>query len=271
MIDNKNIKELKKMYSRKKALSTLLVLTLIMVSFGSTFAFAGQEPMLITSTNDSNLIPPSQLVVSGHGTVTSIPDQAIINLGTVTVAKTALEAQQENNKIMNNFRQKLNALGISKENITTSNFNVWPEYVRPEPLAKEADTEPKISGYRLSNNLRVTVNNLNLVGKVIDTAIGEGINNINGLQFTKQDTSTIKNEVLTQAVQDAQRKANLLANLLNVKLVRVLNFSENGAAVPYNYMDYRMKEASFANDVAIEPGQLETSGSVQIVYEIAPK
>lgn len=259
------------MYSRKKVLSVLLVLTLIMVSSGSTFAFASQEPMLIASTNDSNLIPPSQLVVSGHGTVTSIPDQAIINLGTVTVAKTALKAQQENNKIMNNFMQKLNTLGIAKKNITTSNFNVWPEYVRSEKLEKEDDDTPKISGYRLSNNLQVTVNNLNLVGQVIDTAIGEGINNINGLQFTKQDTSTLKNEVLTQAVQDAQNKANLLANLLNVKLVRVLNFSENGGAIPYNYMNYRMKEASFANEAAIEPGQLQTSGSVQIVYEIAPK
>lgn len=207
---------------------------------------------------------PQTLIVTGTGILTTDPDSAKVTFAVVTQGKTADQAQLENNKTMNNVRGAINNLGLSKDKIATSNYSVWPEYnYNKERVSKQ----PEIVGYRVQNELTVTISDLNTVGKLIDEVIKSGANQVSNIQFFKSDEANAKNEALALAAKDAKAKAESLADALGVKTVRILNVTESGGYVnPPVY--YGAKMAAESYDLKIEPGQLKIQANVTITYEI---
>ena len=76
------------------------------------------------------------------------------------------------------------------------------------------DNSREIIGYSVSNEITVTIDNIDMVGTVIDTAINAGANNVNSIEFGLKDSQVYKDKVLQQAIADAKRKAQVVANSL---------------------------------------------------------
>ena len=77
--------------------------------------------------------PDKRLIsVTGEYTLYVKPDVARVSFGVETDGKTAKEAQSTNSKLMNQVISKLASCGISKEDIQTSNFSLYPIYEMPE-------------------------------------------------------------------------------------------------------------------------------------------
>ena len=73
--------------------------------------------------------PSEQTIsVSGTATASSSPDTLIIVLGVESVAKTANESLSENSNSLNSVISSLSDSGISKDDIQTSNFRIYPLY-----------------------------------------------------------------------------------------------------------------------------------------------
>ena len=115
------------------------------------------------------------ITVSGSGVVTIVPDVARINLG-VTVSKSTLKAVREAGAAaMNDIIAAVKALGVAEADIQTTNLSLSPQY--------GTGSAPKIIGYQISEQIVVTVRDLDKAGDVVDAAVAKGANNVNGISF----------------------------------------------------------------------------------------
>ena len=201
--------------------------------------------------------------VAGKGTILAVPDQATIQIGVRTEAKTSEKALEENNDKMAALQASLRRARIASKDIQTRDFSIWPQY------RESSSRTTRITGYEVSNTLVITVRNIENLGKILDAAVKAGGNQVHGIEFGFSDPSALLDEAREEAMKDAKRKATQLAKLADVKLGTVVTISESGSApTPV----FRAAADTFAEaaSVPIETGESSVSLSVQVTYELVP-
>lgn len=192
--------------------------------------------------------------VGGEGSVDGRPDTAHINLGftaeNASVEKAKAEAAQKMNAVLN----RIKALGIAARDIQTSNFNIW------------RDTERKV--FVVSNDVSVTIRNINSTSKLLDGAVVAGANSVSGISFGIEDRTTLEKQAREKAVADAKAKATELARITGVGLGAPTAISEGAASLPIVYPGARDQAMAGEKSTPIEPGQMKVSVSVQVTYAI---
>ncbi len=207
---------------------------------------------------------PSSIVVSGTGQVAAAPDTGFLSAGVVSEAETAGDGVRANNTAMQRVLSALDAAGIAKKDVRTERFQVHPVYADRMPASRE---RPRITGYRVSNQVAVRVRDLEKVGAVLDELVGAGANEIGGISFAIGDPAPLLDEARKRALADARRKAELYAASAGVGLGRLLELSEDGGMpgpMP------RMAQMSAAESVPIATGELELAVTVRARYAIEP-
>jgi uncharacterized protein YggE len=168
-------------------------------------------------------LPPA-IRVSSEAIVTAKPDQVELDLGVVTQAQSAPATASQNAKQLDNVLAELRrALGTGAT-LETISYTLQPNYQYPKEGGK-----PAITGYTATNLVRVTLNDLTAVGKVIDVATQTGANQLRRLQFKLKDEQAARAQALRAAAAKARAQAETLASALGVKIVRVLSAVESGA------------------------------------------
>jgi len=204
---------------------------------------------------------------SGEATVTAQPDRALIDIGVVTQAPNAQAAAAQNvrqlDAVLKELRQAIGAAGTLK----TVSYSLQPDYRYPREGGR-----PTITGYTASNVVQVTLDQIDLTGKVIDAATRSGANTVQRLQFTLKDEQTVQAQALRLAAQKARASAEAIAAGLGVKIVRVLSAEEGGGIVaPVRDMQMmRMPEAAASAPTPVEPGTLTVRATVAATFEVAP-
>ena len=153
-------------------------------------------------------------------------------------------------------------LGIDKKNIRTGNYS-FHQYYRQDNNRRIAD------GYEANNTVTVIVDNLNLVGKVIDTSLSHGANQIDSLEFGIKNKTNLQNEAIRLAVRDARAKAEVVAAELGKNIVGVRNVSVNSgyiSAPRANKMSRAEMDEEYST--AIESGTLTCSANVHVEFEM---
>lgn len=210
------------------------------------------------------------VVVTGQGKVKTRPDTANINLGVASVSPTAAEALSKNTSDMNTLMKTLTSNGIEERDIQTAQFSVNPEYHQPNARnTGEPYSPPKITGYRVSNEVRIKVRNLKNLGKVLDQVVTAGANQVHGISFSVAEPEPLLDEARKNATLDAKRKAEIYANAAGIKLGKVLFITESAphfpGPIPMMTMSRQYAEAS---SVPISPGEQEISTTVSVGYAI---
>ena len=156
--------------------------------------------------------------VSATGSVAADPDMASISTGVIVEADTAKEALARNSTVMAKLIDGLKALGIAPADIQTTSLNVEPRYVQAK------DGRPAtINGYRVVNQVRLTVREVKRLGEILDGAIALGANQINGIAFDVSNAETLKDEARKLAMVNAKRRAELFAMAAGAQLGPVLH------------------------------------------------
>lgn len=216
----------------------------------------------------------SVLTISAEGKTTRTPDLAVFNAGVTTQGKTAGEALSENAAKMNAVIAALKRTGIADRDIQTSNLSVNPVYGQPKRLPDGSieQQEPVIIGYQATNQVSVRQRKIDQYGKVIDTLVVAGANQVNGPSFQLDNADAATDEARVDAMKKARARADLYARAAGLRVVRVLTISENGgwsppAPVLYARAD-KMMAAAAPSPVAA--GELDVGASVTVTYELAP-
>lgn len=171
--------------------------------------------------------PPARIIVIGDGSASVAPDYAEIGCGVTTKAKTAKDATDANSKAMTAIADALRSAGIEQKDIQTLRFSVQPIYAPPQP-----NTEPKFTGFSVSNRLRVTIRQMANVGDILDRLIAAGATDVGSVEFLHSDTSKALDRAREAAVADARRKAELYARVAGLNLERVAWITEDSGYAP---------------------------------------
>lgn len=198
--------------------------------------------------------------VTGTGIVEAAPDMATLMIGVTTQGATAAEALAENSKATEAVIARLTASGAEARDMQTSNLSINPNWTGYD------SSTPTIAGYVASNMLTVRVRALDTTGAILDAAVADGANTLNGMTFGLADPEPAYNEARKEAVADARAKAELLAMAAGVKLGQVVSISDAGAMTDPAPM-YR--DAVAAAPVPVQGGELGLIANVAVTWQIA--
>ena len=214
----------------------------------------------------------SVITVEGFGSVTAVPDIALITFTVSEEALTAEAAQDVAAQKVNTALALLKELNIEEKDIATRSYNVSPKYTRPQPCFNGfcPDYEQRIVGYTTSQTVAVKVRDTAVAGDVLSQLGGVGVNNLSGPSFTVDDPDLLKEEAREKAIRNAREKAETLAKNLNVRLVRTTGFFENTGRYPTPYLEKGFGTNSAVGGTVPElpAGEQEVAVSVSISYEI---
>ncbi len=243
----------------KKPLSAVILATLLIL--------AGLVNPQAAPASPDNPSPSPTLIVSGTGTVSVAPDEAKVVLAVVTTDKLLADALRENTDATSKVIAALTADGLKQDQIETTSFSVWPQYSYPGENDK--DRPPLIVGYQVRNEITVTVTDLPRLGKIVDSALKAGANEVISISYDKQELSEATNLALERACRQASAKATCIARALGMRLGSVVSVTESTSS--YNpYPPFRALDAGGygGSEVPIQPGNLKVTATVTITFEL---
>jgi len=215
--------------------------------------------------------PPPALIVNGSARILASPDEATVRLGIVRQSPNAQTAQDQVNAVAQEILSAIQKVGIRSNQIQTARLTLTPVYA---PRAPESRDAPRIAAYNATNTVSVRLDNLSLVGSVIDAGLKAGANQLEGVHFGLRNELPSRQQALKQAVEEARGKAEVMAETLRVNLVEVLEITEgNVSVVPLQEMRTATMYSAAAGQVQtpVSPGEIEVNAQVTIRYRISPK
>lgn len=242
------------------ALAILLVLAFLVV-----FLMAKTGETIRRTKEIGKAVPyEHQITVDGVGKVSGVPDIATVSMGIDTKGDTVAVAQQQNTDAMNALIAAVVALDVSKDDIQTSNYNVYENTVY-DPDSGETSSD----GWTVSQSLSIKVRDTSKISAVLDAAGKNGATNIYGPNFTIDDTSNLKNEAREEAIADATEKAEVLSETLGVRLERVVGYSEwSDSGYPMPYYSADLAAGMGGASIEVLPGTDEVTLNVSITFKL---
>ena len=264
-----------------KITSWIGILLIVVLAIGSLIGL--KVLTLSPNSNNKNQTTPT-IVVSGTGDAYSVPDVATFSFSVTVNAKTVTDAQTQATAKINSALKTVREAGVEDKDIQTTSYNINPHYDYQNavcPMIARADGTPTycppgksvLTGYDVSQTITVKIRNLDNAGTLFASIGALKVDNLNGLNFSVDNPDTIQAQAREKAITDAKSKADLLASQLGVRLVKVINFSEdNGGSYPRPVM-YAMTDAVSASGKGIvapeiPAGQQKVTSNVTITYEI---
>jgi len=242
-----------------KNLPTYVILILVIGLVGTTF--------LLNFNKEKN--PSNERTITATGTSESTikPDKVEVYVKVYTQGDSADQVKDNNTKISNSI-----IAALKKEGLTDSDIETTQYYLNPRQRYDEKTNTYVQDGFELYNGLKVSSSNLDLAGKIIDVSVNAGATGIDSVQFTlsKNKEEEARTEALKMASQNARKKAEAVAEGLNVKLGEIQSISESNFNIfPYIYAKEDIAISSGAAlPPQINPQNLQISATVSVIYKL---
>lgn len=239
-----------------------LLAAIVLGACSGTGRAAAQDTSAATPLASAGI---STVTVSGHGAVTIPPDTATVTVGVDVTRQTLDAAQAEATAQATAILAAAKTAGVVEKDIQTANYsvNVIRDYDR--------DGNPgKITGYQVSNQVNLTLRDLDKVGDILDSLVAAGANNVYGISFFVEDPTAASSQARKAAVGDARTKADELATASGMRLGRVISISESFAPppAPQVFNAAAGDVAAQKSSVPIQTGTSEITVDVEIVFAL---
>lgn len=215
--------------------------------------------------SQATIVSVPQIAVSGRGEIKVTPDRATVQVSVQTRAATAAAAAAENATKQQSVLAALRALGLTNDQLSTINYNVYPEQ------RYEQGREPVLVGYNVTNTVLVDVRKLGQVGPVIDAALSHGANMITSLQFYASNTETARRSAIAIAIEKARADAEAAARAAHGSLGSLLEINIGSYSPPPPRPMAMMRGADLAAQATpINPGDETLSVEVSTRWRFIP-
>ncbi|MDF2656865.1 MAG: hypothetical protein K0R19_3339 [Bacillota bacterium] len=186
------------------------------------------------------------MTLTGQGRVFAQPDLAVIRLGVQTSGTDLNTIQPENAQITQNVLDVLKQAGI--ENIRTVQYTIDKLY--------DYENGTQIDrGFNVINLIEIRTDELDAVGRIIDTAVDAGANLIEMISFEASDPSIYYQQALNMAMMDAIEKARTLSRSLRLRTNLIpIKIVESGSVItpPMPYQRELASTPVIPGDITIE-------------------
>lgn len=204
------------------------------------------------------------ITVSSTASTNVSPDRAVVTAGILTQGRNAREAMQANATLMTDVYEQLEAAGIERKNIQTSQLSLQPRFDYSDRRA------PTIDGYDARNQVTVKSDEIENVGPMLDALVAAGVNTINNVNFEVKDPKSAQAAARRDAIIDAKAKAEAMADAAGVTLGKLTSLSEGtnsgGGPMPGPRM---MRAEAADSSTPVSGGEQTLSVTVTLTYAIA--
>lgn len=222
---------------------------------------------------------PKTLRVTGTGMISLKPDTTMLNITVTGVFKDYAETLKHSSEDTAALRSALEPLGFTGDMLRTASFNVDPRYEGYND--KNGNYRQRFMGYEFRHSLMLEFPSDNdLLGKTLYALAHSSVTPEFGISYTVKDKEAAKNALIANAVKDAMRKAEILAEAAEVDLgfIQSIDYSIGGGDFVVRPMNGRMFKASMACeedaayggsfDMDIAPEDIRVSDTVTVVWDI---
>jgi len=201
--------------------------------------------------------------IQGQGKIYAKPDIAYVNLSVITQGYSLKGTQDSNSKKMNGVIEFLKGFEIEEKDIKTINYNIYPQYSYEERKA------PRIVGYEINQTIELKIRNLDKVSEILEKSVAAGVNQINSLRFWIDKDEELKAEARKIAIEDAKKKAQVLASDLGVELGDLIGYNDDNSYYPTPIYRAEMGGIGGGGETPdIQTGENEIIINVSLIYEI---
>ncbi|MBW1916702.1 MAG: SIMPL domain-containing protein [Deltaproteobacteria bacterium] len=198
------------------------------------------------------------------GHVLARPDVATLVLTIETEAPKAQEAAQENARRAEKFLSVMKNALTGEESVQSMSYGVSPIYTYPK-----REEPSKITGYRARHCFRVKLKNVNRIGEIIDLGLQNEVTSMRGPYWEYSRLEELTREAALQALAQARRLAEALAQAEHLKVKRLYQVSTEVSGrpspMPRQAIAYAEKAAP---KTPIEVGEEEICARIQAIYEL---
>lgn len=220
-----------------------------------------QSPVVV----EPGVVRQPTVRATGSAILNVRPDQVRIDIGVVTQAATAQQASSDNARQFTAVMAELKKVVGSKGEIQTVSYGITPVYKYP----KEGGT-PTITGYNATNVVRVTSEDVDNAGRVIDAASRVGANAVRGIEFSLKDEKAVRAKALAEAARQARANAETIASGVGLKVLRILRLEDTNIPEvrPMEKVMMARAMAADATSTPVESGSIRVEATVTVLAEL---
>ncbi|MDQ3515008.1 MAG: SIMPL domain-containing protein [Chloroflexota bacterium] len=244
------------------ALACLVIIAAAAMAARPTGRAAASQAATPVAGSDVN----RTITVYGEGRVVVTPDMATVTIGVETRQASLAEAQAEATTMMEAIIEAASDAGVDEDDIQTVNYSVSviQDY-------DENGIAVAVTGYLVSNQVQLTIRDIDGLGALLESVVDAGANSIYGISFSNSDPTEAASQARRAAVEDARVKADELAAAAGVEIVEVQALEET-SSVSQPPMPFQGGAADSqgraGGSVPIQAGTGEVLVVVRAVYEI---
>ncbi len=221
-------------------------------------------PALLTFSVCAAEISFPHIETSGYGEVIAKPDMAEFSVQVEKLTKTSEQAKQGVDKVVADVIQHLTEEGVSRDDIVSGNLNLSPRYNYPK------DGEQELVGFRASRRLTVSVYELDKLNRILDSALGDGINRVDDISLQVREPDKYQQAARSAAILDAREKAGSLAQGFGVALDDVWQVRYHNSAQQPVLMRTMAMDAKVGSAAGYVDSTIRIRDQVEVIYRIKP-
>lgn len=206
------------------------------------------------------------LRVTGETSISVKPDLIIFLLRASKLCKEYEEAVRKSTELTVKIKDLVEDCGFNREKLKTDSLSVEPEYEYEEK--KDGSRKKILVGYRYKHDSFIEFNNDNeVLGKLIYEVSKSELDVEFYVKYDLKDKAKYKEEALVKAVEQAKRKADIIANTSRVKLldIRSIDYSFDKIGIDMVYDSMSMARSY---DIDIDAEDIEISEDIEITWNI---
>ena len=225
-------------------------------------------PTILAPPAPAQGIREGKMRVLGRATVEAAPDYVTVLVGVSNRAASPTAALDQNSAVARKLINFSKGFGVDERDIQTQSVNLTPIFKTVRDPNGTTRQEP--DGYSATNTVRVKLGDLSRLGAFMRQALDQGATNIAGVHFGLRNPEKFSDQALANAVEDALRQAQGLAQAAKVKLGTIqeivhpprIRFGERDGLVDMP------RRAAGRVDVPIEVGTITITSEVEMTWAI---
>lgn len=210
-----------------------------------------------------------KITVRGEGSLSLKPDLIIMTIAVETKKEEYKETVDTASEQINALKAAFEAAGFQRDSLKTTDFSVNTEY---ENIQDGHSWRRVFSGYKCMHQLKVEFDlDMERLDKAISAISGCGSSPQFEIIFSVKNKNDASERLLAEAVANARRKAEVLAEAAGVVLGDIVSINYNRNDIAFRSETRVMRAVNFDAECAgagIEPENIKVNDSVEVIWSI---
>ena len=203
------------------------------------------------------------ITVTGSAETKTKNQIASFNAGVSSTKDNKEDAVNEVNGKMDEIVKAVKAFGVKSEDIKTQNNSI---YQMQEYYYDNGTQKSRPGQWSVNNSIEIILREVDRAAALADLLSKSGANNVNGPSFMMDNTTTFEASLATEAIADARKKAEAMAESSGAKLGEVVTVVEGYNATPVYPLS--MMGRGGGGGAVVEPGSATVGKTVTVTFRL---